>query len=888
MSDTSPSGNPITLARGQASFNSQKDTLSLHSKKALPGVVIYVHGVNSDGEWFEDAEQGLCTGLNARLKRQPQHVAMPEHVGQLQPNSYTPELTPKGFVDDKLSARTFVKEANYSPVIRFRWGYRASKSDKDTYGTTIWLNEKDAWGGGPFANGCTALADCWTNGLDDALLPGGALAVSDINPVPGRDVFACPPRHYYAHAAWRLATLIAFVRKQQPDLPVTVVCHSQGNMVTIASAFVGDAKLGGKGVADTYVLCNPPYNLALGLTDGLVDTYTQEHLGGRVTAAARIATFKKFLAIAKKRKGKVQTDADIDQLTGNEAPKDGSKGFTAANNRAKTTDGSGNHDNYGRVYLYCNPHDQVIGSSPVQGIGWKGVSYAQFDAVGGAGVLYQRVWAQAIATPDAPASNWKVGDASLKKYHYWHNHWLARARHEYKGFWYPEAPKAAFQLRTADQAPVKAADYGVGQGNKLQRAGAAIYYKAARIVRDTKQGTVNGIRSAGFSSINGIPENDWAVPVNAPAVPEPIVPKAKGLRAGETYDDLAFDQGKEAERQQLAVKPDRALAADTKDPYHDKRAGANPATAPQGTAETEASLRYEHNARLRMAARRSGDKHLEELADTYDGKHAMDAKWDSFAKSHIADYLSKGVGINATDHSSILTNPMHSEKVLSYDVAVGYAALKDEVWQVARRIADWRWVPEDSISGIEIPEQIVKYAEYYRNGTLNNKKELPTIPEYLPPAARELGIEDTRSRTLQPLIDTYDATKKGVNDGIDATQEAAIKAKNAAVDAAEATKKAAVEAAEAAKKAAIEAAEAAKKTAIETAKAAKEAALDAADATKQAALKAAQMAEQKAAELAKLHAQVASKALDTASAAISEAERIGAKGWDYVSSFFKN
>jgi hypothetical protein len=33
-------------------------------------------------------------------------------------------------------------------------------------------------------------------------------------------------------------------------------------------------------------------------------------------------------------------------------------------------------DNRGRVFLYCNPHDQVIGATPVQGMGWQGVSKA--------------------------------------------------------------------------------------------------------------------------------------------------------------------------------------------------------------------------------------------------------------------------------------------------------------------------------------------------------------------------------------------------------------------------------------------------------------------------------------------------------------------------------
>ncbi|WP_425117427.1 T6SS effector phospholipase Tle3 domain-containing protein, partial [Burkholderia anthina] len=35
----------------------------------LPGVVIFVHGVNSEGEWFDAAEEGLCKGLNRRIGR---------------------------------------------------------------------------------------------------------------------------------------------------------------------------------------------------------------------------------------------------------------------------------------------------------------------------------------------------------------------------------------------------------------------------------------------------------------------------------------------------------------------------------------------------------------------------------------------------------------------------------------------------------------------------------------------------------------------------------------------------------------------------------------------------------------------------------------------------
>ncbi len=56
---------------GQFSCNanfqsSDRDTLQ---QLPLPGIVIFVHGVNSDGEWYAAAEEGLCKGLNERLKR---------------------------------------------------------------------------------------------------------------------------------------------------------------------------------------------------------------------------------------------------------------------------------------------------------------------------------------------------------------------------------------------------------------------------------------------------------------------------------------------------------------------------------------------------------------------------------------------------------------------------------------------------------------------------------------------------------------------------------------------------------------------------------------------------------------------------------------------------
>ena len=137
----------------------------------LPGVVIFVHGVNSDGEWYKAAEEGLVRGLNERLGLK--HAVATEAC--LQATTYANELQPDGTLNRKISGHTFIVDPGRSPVIRFRWGYKeagqdatpGSQDELQFYGSKIYLNELDAWGGGPFQNGTTALPYMWGLGLDD-------------------------------------------------------------------------------------------------------------------------------------------------------------------------------------------------------------------------------------------------------------------------------------------------------------------------------------------------------------------------------------------------------------------------------------------------------------------------------------------------------------------------------------------------------------------------------------------------------------------------------------------------------------------------------------------------------------------------------------------------
>ena len=275
-----------------------------------PGIVIFVHGVNSDGEWYRAAEAGLCKGLNTRMKRCDEHLchATPE-AGQLTPLRYRSELSYDGYVDPDYTASTFiVPQAHFSPVIQFRWGYKASDKELQQYGDSVYLNEHAYWGGGPFANGCSSLPDLWGEGLSDALFL--FIHIEHLNPVNDRIVYACPPRPYFVLAALRLAHLVAAIRRQQADVPITLVCHSQGNMVGMAVAFLGNkmpdvrdaAGKSGRCVADTYVLCNPPYSLLRrNDTEGWLQGQVWDVDGnvGRQSGEARRQTLAAFFDIVR-------------------------------------------------------------------------------------------------------------------------------------------------------------------------------------------------------------------------------------------------------------------------------------------------------------------------------------------------------------------------------------------------------------------------------------------------------------------------------------------------------------------------------------------------------------------------------------------------------------
>ncbi|KFG92311.1 membrane protein [Burkholderia paludis] len=695
----------VAQGEGPTIFNWQSKLLCI-KQMPLPGVIIFVHGVNSEGEWYKPAEDGLCKGLNRRLGRLSDQMSHPGiEAGQLTPAQYTESLTPDGYLNPKLLADNYVKPVpSFSNVIPFRWGYRATLDELKEYGDKIFLNEQDYWGGGPFANGCSSLPDLWHQGVDDRIF--GWITIQGMNPT-NRPLYRTPPRAYGVLAALRLAKLIESIRKMQANVPITVVCHSQGNMVGLTAAFFGDAlpevedPWGNKGrcVADAYVLANPPYSFANAEGKGVykastfMDTWSQREVKdpkgnrGRETYAARTATFGKFLDIIRARPAfELPADKVDDDMANTRESPTSQKSYTAQADRERH---GLNGSTYGRVTLYCCPHDQVISAVTVQGIGWRGIGKTELEAIGAAGVLTQRVF----------ASGFKVG--VQEKYDYWENDWR-HTRNKKHGFWFPPSPPAKYTI------------VGALKGNETIKGEIATFFTAipATIVTFfTSKG--------GVMRVNANPEHGWFVMADAPTLDEPFPPQA--LKFGKPVEiqdgDLTsdFNEGNDPPSawRDASKKNEDKRADDPYDQYKAKNADGQA----QGDAESETSQRYEDHAIVRMEARRTKNATWVDDAGHVtgeDGTSELPEGYKDWRNKEVKDILDRGATNNPTNHSITMTNSKHAELALAYDVAIGPSYLTPDQMNALRIEADWRMG-----KGMSDGSPNKKYSKYFESGALN-------------------------------------------------------------------------------------------------------------------------------------------------------------------------
>lgn len=347
----------------------------------MPGVIIFVHGVNSEGEWYDPAEAALCQGLNERLKRR-----------DLEANTYSN-------TDGKRSVPRHIKKGDEgnSPVIRFYWGYRAPNGTEQKwritlrntngfdYGTPQCTDENGPWywGGGPFQNGTNNLPQLWSHeGMKRHLF---GVDMESLNTEADRQLQDAPPRDYYTHAAKRLANLIDRIRQECPRDTVTVMSHSQGTMIALAATALCKER-----APDALFVMNSPYALEDKITDALTAG------GDRPTTQARVNTFRNIAARIKQDK-RTFSESELAQL---QCGASEDMNFWRPDNERQS--GIHERDNHGRLYVYFTPHDRVMGSSPLQSIGWQGVNDQVLATLGDN--VKQRMLARGTPVGDEPGA----------------------------------------------------------------------------------------------------------------------------------------------------------------------------------------------------------------------------------------------------------------------------------------------------------------------------------------------------------------------------------------------------------------------------------------------------------------------------------------------------
>ena len=158
----------------------------------MPGVIIFVHGVNSEGEWYDAAEDALCQGLNERL-------GLGDTEYKLKTDSYL-DRDPK---TKKMHGRRYdSSNPGRSPVIRFYWGHREPDEHvgrhrvplRNLKGADFWrrVNEDQGpwfWGGGAFQNGTNNLQQMWCGkGFKRKVGPWGIVDLEALNTEPERQL----------------------------------------------------------------------------------------------------------------------------------------------------------------------------------------------------------------------------------------------------------------------------------------------------------------------------------------------------------------------------------------------------------------------------------------------------------------------------------------------------------------------------------------------------------------------------------------------------------------------------------------------------------------------------------------------------------------------------
>jgi pimeloyl-ACP methyl ester carboxylesterase len=367
----------------------------------LPGIVIFLHGVNDPGAVYSFVEEGLCHGLNDRLSRDDLKSGL--YGAKYQALAKKPKADVRindesilGDPDTYLYHRTADKTTN-SVLIPFYWGYRADDSNiaklnnpgkvksraadpngnlmtrgqyQDLQGNR--LDKHFAKAGGFFANATNNIPDMYERGF----VAGKDAQFVTWSNIAGNYLYAAnaPDRTYFVLAATRLANLIFTIRAikakdlaaAQGMLPehetITIMGHSQGTILTLLAQAILKEK--GHRCVDTIIMVDTPY--------GLYETADSSQTGH--------AKLKTLIDIVNEVTQKPYTVPDLADMLIEHDRHGGRAGPGWTKTQGKRLDKSGKNwitfderDNRGKVYLYFCPEDTVVGLKSVHGIGTFGV-----------------------------------------------------------------------------------------------------------------------------------------------------------------------------------------------------------------------------------------------------------------------------------------------------------------------------------------------------------------------------------------------------------------------------------------------------------------------------------------------------------------------------------
>ena len=361
----------------------------------MPGIVIFLHGVNDPGAAYESVETGLMHGLNERL-----------HRPDLCAGRYGAEFAAaQAMPVERLSARnkdrlddpdTYLYKRSTDKTTRscfipFYWGYRAApneiKRDKNGDPTQLRTQYQDVFdnrldrhfakGGGFFANATNNLLEMFGEGFSKITRHAANLSLPNT-----LFMGANPHRRYFILAAHRLAMLISEARRLAPDETITVMGHSQGTLITLlAQALLVDR---GERCADCAIMVASPYCLLPDKTPQGCDTLaTLIDIVQAMTATPHPQPPLSAMQYGQPGYG---------GRTGpNWSPQQGQR-LGADNSTLVFPE----RDNRGKVYLYFSHDDSTVGLSDVSGIGTFGVPSHLPDGTPVMPAMpagfYQRLW----------------------------------------------------------------------------------------------------------------------------------------------------------------------------------------------------------------------------------------------------------------------------------------------------------------------------------------------------------------------------------------------------------------------------------------------------------------------------------------------------------------